>query len=203
MWYCSPYRCSHADHCQRYWFVFMQKYEPVVLTHFGLGPEICANNDVALTAPNHYLNQYWLIIDEIFWHSHERNFTWNVTDNYPWYVFENDNSWHSAQLLIYRYPNPLHIDMYLLKSQTWEQDSLKSQDDVHRLSAGAPFVGDNDIAILSIIARRYNANHCHPYDNCVEYIRILFINVCYKFRLPTFVIMFEYIYQTVSRVGCY
>ena len=28
-----------------------------------------------LTAPSHYLNQYWFIISEVFWHSPKSNFT--------------------------------------------------------------------------------------------------------------------------------
>ena len=42
-----------------------------------------------LTAPSHYLNQCWLIIREVFWHSTEGNFTGNVWDIYPWYAFVN------------------------------------------------------------------------------------------------------------------
>ena len=37
-----------------------------------------------LTAPSHYLNQCWLIISEVLWHSPEGNFTWNAQDIYPW-----------------------------------------------------------------------------------------------------------------------
>ena len=42
-----------------------------------------------LTAPSNYLNQCWLIISEVLWHSHEENFIENAWDIYPWYVFEN------------------------------------------------------------------------------------------------------------------
>ena len=42
-----------------------------------------------LTAPSHYLNQCWLIISEVLWHSTEGNFTWNAQDIYPWHEFEN------------------------------------------------------------------------------------------------------------------
>ena len=42
-----------------------------------------------LTAPSHYLNQCWLIIGEVLWHSPEGNFTWNVQDIYLWREFEN------------------------------------------------------------------------------------------------------------------
>ena len=43
-----------------------------------------------LTAPSHYLNQCWLIISEVLWHSPEGNFTGNAPDIYNWYDFEND-----------------------------------------------------------------------------------------------------------------
>ena len=42
-----------------------------------------------LMAPNHYLNQYWLIINEILLCSPEGNFTGNAYNIYPWYLFEN------------------------------------------------------------------------------------------------------------------
>ena len=42
-----------------------------------------------LMAPSHYLNQCWLVIGEVLWHSPEGNVTRNAQDNYPWYKFEN------------------------------------------------------------------------------------------------------------------
>ena len=33
-----------------------------------------------LAAPSHYLNQYWLIISEVLWHSHGGNFSGNIKD---------------------------------------------------------------------------------------------------------------------------
>ena len=36
-----------------------------------------------LTAPSHYLNQCWLIISEVLWHSPEGNFIWKARDMYP------------------------------------------------------------------------------------------------------------------------
>ena len=41
------------------------------------------------TAPSHYLNQYWLTITEILWHSSEVNFSTNVWPMNPWHAFEN------------------------------------------------------------------------------------------------------------------
>ena len=35
------------------------------------------------------LNQCWLIIGEVLWHSPEGNFTWNAQDIYPWRELEN------------------------------------------------------------------------------------------------------------------
>ena len=42
-----------------------------------------------LKAPSHYLNQCWFIITDVFWHSHEGNFTRNAQDIYRSYEFEN------------------------------------------------------------------------------------------------------------------
>ena len=42
-----------------------------------------------LMAPSHYLNQCWLIINEVLWHSSEGNFTGNAQDIYPSREFEN------------------------------------------------------------------------------------------------------------------
>ena len=44
-----------------------------------------------LMAPSHYLNQCWLIISEVLWHSPDGNFTWNAQDIYPWREFEITN----------------------------------------------------------------------------------------------------------------
>ena len=49
-----------------------------------------------LSAPSHYLNQCWLIIVEVLWHSPEGNFTGNAHNIHPWYVFENDWFWITA-----------------------------------------------------------------------------------------------------------
>ena len=42
-----------------------------------------------LTAPSHYLNQCWLIISEVLWHSFQGNFTGNAQDTNPWCELEN------------------------------------------------------------------------------------------------------------------
>ena len=42
-----------------------------------------------LMAPNHYLNQRWLITNEVLLHSPEDNFTLNVIYIYPWYELQN------------------------------------------------------------------------------------------------------------------
>ena len=41
-----------------------------------------------LMAPSHYLNQCWLIINEVLWHSLEDRFAGNAQDSYPWYEFD-------------------------------------------------------------------------------------------------------------------
>ena len=42
-----------------------------------------------LTAPSHYLNQCWLTIRVVLWHSSEGNFSGNAQDICPGYEFEN------------------------------------------------------------------------------------------------------------------
>ena len=42
-----------------------------------------------LTAPIHYLNQWWLIMLKVLKHSSMGNFIWKSQYIYPWYVFEN------------------------------------------------------------------------------------------------------------------
>ena len=42
-----------------------------------------------LTAPSHYLNQYWLLIREVLWHSPGRNFTVSVQATILYNEFEN------------------------------------------------------------------------------------------------------------------
>ena len=41
-----------------------------------------------LTAPSHCLNQRWLMISEVLWHSTDSNFTENTQDIYLWNEFE-------------------------------------------------------------------------------------------------------------------
>ena len=40
-----------------------------------------------LAATSHYINQCWLIINGILWHSPECNFTGSALDRFPWYEF--------------------------------------------------------------------------------------------------------------------
>ena len=40
-------------------------------------------------APTHYLDQCWLIISKVLWHSHDSNFTANAHDLYTWYELGN------------------------------------------------------------------------------------------------------------------
>ena len=42
-----------------------------------------------LTTPSHYLNQCWLLVSHIFWHSPENNFVGNAWDYYPLCEFKN------------------------------------------------------------------------------------------------------------------
>ena len=41
-----------------------------------------------LTAPSHYLNQCWLVISVVLWHSPEGNFRGNAQDIHSWYEFK-------------------------------------------------------------------------------------------------------------------
>ena len=53
-----------------------------------------------LMAPSHYLNQCWLIIIQVLWHSPKCNFTGNVLDINLWYTFEKyiiQNYMHNFQ----------------------------------------------------------------------------------------------------------
>ena len=40
-------------------------------------------------ATSHYLNQCWIIISDVLWHSYEGNSRENAQDIYPWCGFEN------------------------------------------------------------------------------------------------------------------
>ena len=44
-----------------------------------------------LTAPSHYLNQCWLIMNGVLWYSPYNNFTGSARDINSWYEFENYN----------------------------------------------------------------------------------------------------------------
>ena len=50
-----------------------------------------------LTAPSHHLNQCWLIISEVLWHSRDSNFTKNNSDIYCWNEF-NLLIWDCSQI---------------------------------------------------------------------------------------------------------
>ena len=50
----------------------------------------CYGKACCPTAPTHYRNQCWLIISEVFWHSHDGKFTGNAQDSFPWYDFFAD-----------------------------------------------------------------------------------------------------------------
>ena len=41
--------------------------------------KVCNHRHICLTAPSHYLNQYWLIFSKVLWHSPEGNFIgWHI-----------------------------------------------------------------------------------------------------------------------------
>ena len=50
---------------------------------------IGSGNACYLTVTSHYLNQYWLIIPELQWHTSEANFTRDIKNN-AWVTVNND-----------------------------------------------------------------------------------------------------------------
>ena len=50
---------------------------------------IGSGNGLLSDGKSHYLNQCWLIISEVLWHSPVGNFTWIAEDLYPWREFKN------------------------------------------------------------------------------------------------------------------
>ena len=78
-----------------------------------------------LTAPSHHLNQCWLIISEVLWHSPEGNFAGNAPDIYHRHDFENDkfkitaasprDQWVKKALLC----TPLGVHNWEQKSGGW------------------------------------------------------------------------------------
>ena len=51
-----------------------------------------------LIAPNHHLNQYWLLINEVLWHSPESNSTANAQVNILCNEFEKLYFWNSCHI---------------------------------------------------------------------------------------------------------
>ena len=47
-----------------------------------------------LMASSHYLNQCWLMVNEVLWHSPESNLPGNTQDIYPWYELGNYELWY-------------------------------------------------------------------------------------------------------------
>ena len=56
---------------------------------------------------SHYLNQFWLIISEVLWHSPEENLTGNIQCIYLWYQFENNLFKNTAASLRGQWVNSL------------------------------------------------------------------------------------------------
>ena len=68
-----------------------------------------------MVVPSHYLNQYWLIMSEVFWHSLEDNLTGSDQDIYPWYEIENNSLrakfFRGNKNIYLHFMSFLHIDM--------------------------------------------------------------------------------------------
>ena len=71
-----------------------------------------------LTAPSHYLNQCWLIINEVQWHSYLSNFTTNASTISHWNLFEKCMSKISFKSFRGHWVN--HA-IPLAESMTWHQ----------------------------------------------------------------------------------
>ena len=74
-----------------------------------------------LTAPSHYLNQYWFITD-VLWHSSEGNFTGNNQDIYNWYESENNSLKIIAKSLTGQWVN--QTNMHQVASRNWVPNEI-------------------------------------------------------------------------------
>ena len=72
-----------------------------------------------LTAPSHYLNQCWLIMNGVLWRSHKTSFTGSVWNYYYYYISQGPMSYPSgAEARILR-DNMVHIIPWLSYVAKW------------------------------------------------------------------------------------
>ena len=53
----------------------------IIWQMYRLGTTLAPVMSCCLMSPSHYLNQCWLLISEVMWHSHQRNFTVSTQAN--------------------------------------------------------------------------------------------------------------------------
>ena len=75
-----------------------------------------------LTAPSHYLNQCWLIISEVQWHSYKDNFTYASTINH-WNLFQNCKSRISFKFPRGQWVNDMPVSAQIM---AWHQTCLSA-----------------------------------------------------------------------------
>ena len=87
---------SYGEHCQWWPSDVMMKREWVnsswpsgAMWQLRSGSTLAQVMASCLMAPSHYLNQYWLIISEVVWHSPEGGQFLRICSIYLWYEFEN------------------------------------------------------------------------------------------------------------------
>ena len=82
-------RCFQS--CKWQSFFFLHKIIVAYWSHMAhrSGSILAQIIACCLMTPSHYLNQCWLLISEVFWHSPEDSFTESAQDIYPWYGAEN------------------------------------------------------------------------------------------------------------------
>ena len=87
---------SAASEELRWWFSLMwcqviinSLWHSDAIWHHRYGSTLVQVMDCCLTAPSHYLNQWWCIIAGVWWHSPEGNIVRNAIEIYLWYEFEN------------------------------------------------------------------------------------------------------------------
>ena len=81
-----------------------------------------------LTAPSHYLNQYWLIISKVQWHSSEGNFTKDASGTNHWNYFKNYLS-----KILFKYPRGQWISEWN-SSCNYSGHSSKLLDSSHKFN---------------------------------------------------------------------
>ena len=150
-------------------------FHMLIFTHCGLVTPygIRSGSTLAQTmvcwpmAPSRYLNQCWLIISEVFWHSPEGNFIGNAQDIYLWHTFE--------KLIIEGYSHSSHWPRNSLWFSYW-QDGHKivlSKDQGHWLSCNSQLFSFSLRAIsfnITILSCWYWSAPSHYLNQCWDIV---------------------------------